>query len=92
MSLLITILLLLAPTLSVQEINQTIRSTDHVLVALSSSSDITTPADQQVTTVVQDPGHPKEPWVVTTYRKDSESVQALIKRHKEMVEAVRDAL
>jgi hypothetical protein len=52
-----------------------------------------TPAPEQVlTTTVQDPGHPGEPWVVTTYRRADESFEAFIKRHREMVDAVRDAL
>jgi len=52
-----------------------------------------TPAPEQVlTTTVQDPNHPAEPWVVTTYRRPDESFEAFIKRHREMVEAVRKAL
>ena len=48
--------------------------------------------DQTITTTVQDPKHPDEPWVVTTYKKIDESKEAFIKRHQEMVEAVREAL
>ena len=51
----------------------------------------TAPA-QVLTTTVQDPNHPVEPWVVTTYRQPDESYEAFIKRHREMVEAVRKAL
>lgn len=49
-------------------------------------------AEQVLTTTVQDPGHPAEPWVVTTYRRPDESFEAFIRRHREMVEAVRKAL
>ena|SRR5688572_10330618 len=53
----------------------------------------TAPVPEQVlSTTVQDPGHPGEPWVVTTYRTPDESFEAFIKRHREMVEAVREAL
>jgi hypothetical protein len=48
--------------------------------------------EQVLTTTVQDPSHPDEPWVVTTYRRAEESFEAFIKRHREMVEAVREAL
>lgn len=48
--------------------------------------------DQKLETTVQDPGHPEEPWVVTTYRRDGESLGAFIKRHRELVDAVREAL
>ena len=48
--------------------------------------------DQTLTTRVQDPNNPDEPWEVTTYRKPGESLEAFVKRHREMVEAVRDAL
>ena len=48
--------------------------------------------EQVLTTTVQDKAHPGEPWVVTTYRRADESFEAFIKRHREMVEAVREAL
>lgn len=51
----------------------------------------TTP-EQVLTTTVQDPAHPGEPWVVSSYRRPDESEPAFIKRHLEMVEAVRAAL
>jgi hypothetical protein len=51
-----------------------------------------TAPEQVLTTTVQDPAHPGEPWVVTTYRRPDESFEAFIKRHREMVEAVRRAL
>ena len=51
----------------------------------------TTP-DQVLTTTVKDPDHPDEPWVVTTYRRPDESEPAFLKRHLEMVQAVRAAL
>jgi hypothetical protein len=48
--------------------------------------------EQSITTTVEDPKHPGEPWVVTSYRRDDESELAFVKRHREMVEAVREAL
>jgi hypothetical protein len=48
--------------------------------------------EQVLTTTVQDPNHPGEPWVVTTYRRADESFEAFIRRHRDMVEAVRKAL
>jgi len=48
--------------------------------------------EQTLSTVVQDPDHPLEPWEVTTYRKPDESPTRFIRRHREMVDAVRDAL
>jgi hypothetical protein len=51
----------------------------------------TTP-EQVLTTTVQDPEHPGEPWVITTYRRPDESFEAFIKRHRDMVDAVRRAL
>ena len=48
--------------------------------------------DQTLTTTVEDPKHPGEPWVVTSYRKYDESELAFVRRHLEMVEAVREAL
>jgi hypothetical protein len=47
---------------------------------------------QTLTTTVQDPDNPEEPWVVTTYRRSGESLQAFVRRHREMVDAVREAL
>ena len=47
---------------------------------------------QTLTTTVQDPTSPDEPWIVVTYRKPGESPQSFIKRHRDMVSAVRDAL
>ena len=47
---------------------------------------------QTLTTSVQDPSNSEEPWVVTTHRRPGESQSAFIKRHMEMVKAVRDAL
>ncbi len=47
---------------------------------------------QKVETSIQDPNYPAEPWVVTTYRKDAESVQAFMRRHSEMVNSVREHL
>ena len=48
--------------------------------------------EQVLTTTVQDPAHPGEPWVVSSYRRPDESEPAFIKRHLEMVAAVRAAL
>jgi hypothetical protein len=45
--------------------------------------------DQTLQTTIQDPRHEDEPWVVTTYRRDGESELAFVKRHGEMVDAVR---
>ena len=49
-------------------------------------------SDQTMATTIQDPGNPDEPWVVTTYRRRGESIQAFIRRHRDIVESVRDAL
>jgi hypothetical protein len=54
-------------------------------------SPATTP-EQVLSTTVQDPNHPGEPWVVTTYRRPDESFEAFIRRHRDMVDAVRKAL
>jgi hypothetical protein len=63
------------------------------LVLASAGGGSTAPTPEQVlTTTVQDPGHPGEPWVVTTYRRPDESFEAFIRRHKDMIEAVRKAL
>jgi len=62
-----------------------------VLLAGGSGTPATVP-EQVLTTTVQDPAHPGEPWVVTTYRRTDESFEAFIKRHREMVDAVRQAL
>jgi hypothetical protein len=51
----------------------------------------TTP-EQVLSTTVQDPNHPGEPWVVTTYRRAEESFESFIRRHRDMVDAVRKAL
>lgn len=48
--------------------------------------------EQTLTTTVEDPKHPGEPWIVTTYRRQDESELAFIKRHGEIVDAVREAL
>ncbi len=48
--------------------------------------------DQKLTTVVQDQENPVEPWEVTTYRKPGESLHSFIRRHRDLVEAVRDAV
>jgi hypothetical protein len=48
--------------------------------------------EQTLTTTVEDPKHPGEPWVVTTFRRPDESELAFIKRHGEIVDAVREAL
>ena len=47
---------------------------------------------QTLTTTVQDPSHPDEPWTINTYRADGESQQAWVRRHAEGVAAVREAL
>jgi hypothetical protein len=49
-------------------------------------------SDQTLTTTVHDSENPDEPWIVTTHRRRDESQSAFIKRHREMVGAVRDAL
>ena len=49
-------------------------------------------ADQTLTTTVQDSDNPDEPWVVVTYKKPGEALAAFIKRHRDMVTAVRQAL
>ena len=51
-----------------------------------------TESDQVLTTTVQDPKHPDEPWTVTTYRRPDESIPAFIRRHKETVDGVREVL
>jgi hypothetical protein len=62
-------------------------------VMLAGGAGAPAPVPEQVlTTTVQDPEHPGEPWVVTTYRRVDESFEAFIKRHREMVDAVRAAL
>lgn len=48
--------------------------------------------EQSLVTTVQDVTNPEEPWIITTYRKPGESQQAFVKRHRDMVNAVRDAL
>ena len=48
--------------------------------------------DQVLSTTIQDPANPEEPWVVTTYRRSGESLTAFIQRHRQMVDAVRDEL
>lgn len=59
--------------------------------ASGTGSPATTP-EQVLSTTVQDPNHPGEPWVVTTYRRADESFEAFIRRHRDMVDAVRKAL
>jgi hypothetical protein len=64
-----------------------------LLTASTAGGGTTAPTPEQVlTTTVQDPSHPGEPWVVTTYRRPDESFEAFIRRHKDMIEAVRKAL
>lgn len=48
--------------------------------------------EQVLTTTIKDPQHPDEPWTVTTYRREDESFEAFVTRHKNMCEAVRQAL
>ena len=57
----------------------------------ASGKDGTVP-EQVLTTTIKDPEHPGEPWVVTSYRRPDESEPAFIKRHLDMVAAVRAAL
>ena len=65
----------------------------HAQVAVVSFGTGTTDQpDQTISTTIQDPEHPGEPWVVTTFRRKDESFEAFVKRHKDMVEAVRKAL
>jgi hypothetical protein len=63
-----------------------------VLAAGTGTGAPNTTPEQVLTTTVQDPGHPGEPWVVTTYRRADESFESFIRRHRDMVEAVRKAL
>ena len=49
-------------------------------------------ADQTISTVLQDPEHPDEPWEVISLKRDGESSHAFVRRHRELVEAVRDEL
>lgn len=49
-------------------------------------------AEQVLTTVVEDPRNPKEPWTVVSYRTTDESMEAFIKRHKDTVDGVRNIL
>ena len=49
-------------------------------------------SDQRLETTVQDPQHPQEPWICTTFRRPDESYPAFIKRHKDTVDAVREVL
>ncbi len=51
----------------------------------------TTP-DQVLETTVVDPNNPKEPWRVTSYRRPDESEESFVRRHLDMVKAVREAL
>jgi hypothetical protein len=53
---------------------------------------VTDQPDQTISTTIEDPNHPGEPWTVITYRRKDESFEAFVKRHKDMVEAVRKAL
>jgi hypothetical protein len=69
----------------------TVESSSLFLLVPGAGTPATAP-EQVLTTTVQDPNHPSEPWVVTTYRRPDESFDAFIKRHREMVEAVRKAL
>lgn len=48
--------------------------------------------EQTIQTTIPDPRYPDEPWVVVTYRKPGESPGAFIKRHRDMVDAIRKAL
>ena len=57
-----------------------------------STADAANQVERQITTTIKDHNHPDEPWVVTTYGLPDESDIALIKRHGDMVEAVRRAL
>lgn len=45
-----------------------------------------------ITTVVQDPNNPEEPWIVTTYQRHGEAIAGVIRRHALMVAAVREVL
>jgi hypothetical protein len=49
-------------------------------------------AEQILTTRINDPNFPDEPWECTTFRLDGESYAGFIKRHKETVDAVRTEL
>jgi hypothetical protein len=46
----------------------------------------------EVTTTVQDPANPEEPWIITTYKNKSESIRAFMRRHRMFVEAARDVI
>lgn len=41
---------------------------------------------------IVDPAHPDQPWIVTTFRRDDESIPAFVRRHRDTVDAVRSAL
>lgn len=45
-----------------------------------------------LSTPVQDPAHPGEPWTVTTFQEDGEDWDVFIMRHKGRVERVRKLL
>lgn len=59
--------------------------------AISVTSEAAVPG-KKLETTVEDPKHPKEPWVVTTFKEPGESDEDLAKRHERLVEAVRQAL
>jgi hypothetical protein len=47
---------------------------------------------QSVTTEVHDPTYPNEPWVVVTHRRNGESLEAWLGRHRGAIDAIRDIL
>jgi len=46
----------------------------------------------KLTTVIQDPGHPDEPWTIETTQEDGELLTLFIQRHMLAVQAVRKIL
>ena len=76
-----------APSLSVITVDQVQHVVPTVLLG-----QVKVETEQTLETSVEDPKHPKEPWIVTTYRVTDESLEAFIKRHRDTVDAVRAAL
>ena len=46
----------------------------------------------KLTTVIQDPGHPNEPWTLETTQEDGEALSVFVARHQLAVQAVRKIL
>ena len=81
-----------------QQIIQEVRAGHHQATiiedvpAAAQGMDSRTVNPSRLTTSVQDPAHPGEPWVIVTYQRAGESNAAFIRRHRDLVAAVREAL